>query len=135
MNRKPEDMAAVFINEVAFRSAKWSWYIFFPPKNPSPENDEINRANWRGKIFLSFFFFSFVFSNNFGRVTINRVYNLRGIYVSFQLGKTSLKDIPSNSRLAIIKDRNNFLNRSNGTKMKRNENDYVQFKLKILPRQ
>lgn len=57
MNRKPEDMAAVFINEVAFRSAKWSWYIFFPPKNPSPENDEINRANWRGKIFLSFFFF------------------------------------------------------------------------------
>lgn len=134
MNRKPEDMAAVFINEVAFRSASGRGIFFFPPKNPSPENDEINRANWRGKIFLSFFF-SFVFSNNFGRVTINRVYNLRGIYVSFQLGKISLKDIPSNSRLAIIKDRNNFLNRSNGTKMKHNENDYVQFKLKILPRQ
>lgn len=31
------------------------FFFFFFPKNPSPENDEINRANWRGKIFLSFF--------------------------------------------------------------------------------
>lgn len=109
-------------------------YFFFPRKILHPKTMKLIEQTGVEKYFF-LFFFSFVFSNNFGRVTINRVYNLRGIYVSFQLRKTSLKDIPSNSRLAIIKDRNNFLNRSNGTKMKRNENDYVQFKLKILPRQ
>ena len=75
----------------------FSFFFFFPPpKNPSPENDEINRANWRGKIFLSSFFLLCIFSVTILKTSLQSIaFTIYEKTLNFQLEKIS-KYISSN---------------------------------------